>query len=132
MPTVRMPPGFTVLRLTVAALLGIHGTYRALHQGFVAGFGEFLASQGIPMASLLAGAITAWEILGAAWLASGWRTRPVATVFAAELALGVLLVHAGEGWFVVGGGRNGMEYSVLLIVCLLVVGWGRPDAERRG
>lgn len=33
--------------------------------------------------------------------------------------MGIVLVHAPEGWFVVGLGRNGMEYSVLLIVCLL-------------
>ena len=29
------------------------------------------------------------------------------------LALGLWMVHRPEGWFVVGGGRNGMEYSVL-------------------
>jgi putative oxidoreductase len=28
-----------------------------------------------------------------------------------------------HGWFVVGLGRNGMEYSVLLIVCLLAVAY---------
>jgi hypothetical protein len=26
----------------------------------------------------------------------------------------------------VGGGRNGMEYSVLLIACLLAVAWAAP------
>lgn len=34
---------------------------------------------------------------------------------------GILLVHAREGWFVVGGGRNGMEYSVLLISSLIAL-----------
>ena len=33
------------------------------------------------------------------------------------------MVHAKAGWFVVGAGRNGMEYSVLLIVCLLALAW---------
>ena len=28
------------------------------------------------------------------------------------------MVHMPAGWFVVGLGRNGMEYSALLIVCL--------------
>lgn len=36
--------------------------------------------------------------------------------------MGIVLVHASAGWFVVGVGRNGSEYSVLLIVCLLCVG----------
>ncbi|WP_158765204.1 hypothetical protein [Terricaulis silvestris] len=34
------------------------------------------------------------------------------------VALGAVLVHYPDGWFVVGAGRNGMEYSVLLLVCL--------------
>ena len=29
------------------------------------------------------------------------------------------MVHGPEGWFVVGGGRNGVEFSVLLICCLV-------------
>jgi hypothetical protein len=33
-----------------------------------------------------------------------------------------------KGWFVVGGGRNGMEYSVLLILCLVVIAL---DARRQ-
>jgi putative oxidoreductase len=28
-----------------------------------------------------------------------------------------------DGWFVVGGGRNGMEYSVVLIACLFAMHW---------
>lgn len=31
------------------------------------------------------------------------------------MLMGIVLVHYPEGWFVVGGGRNGMEYNVLLI-----------------
>jgi len=34
---------------------------------------------------------------------------------------GIALAHFPDGWFVVGGGRNGMEYSVLLILCLVVI-----------
>jgi len=30
-------------------------------------------------------------------------------------------VHFPDGWFMAGGGRNGMEYSVLLILCLVVI-----------
>ncbi|MES1160273.1 MAG: hypothetical protein ABUM51_05935, partial [Bacteroidota bacterium] len=39
------------------------------------------------------------------------------------LIFGIVLDHAHDGWFVVGGGRNGMEYSVTLIICLLAVLW---------
>ena len=47
--------------------------------------------------------------------------RPFALLFMAIYAMGIVLVHAPEGWFVVGAGRNGMEYSVLLIGSLTLV-----------
>jgi len=39
------------------------------------------------------------------------------------LALGAALVHYPWGWFVVGAGRNGMEYSVMLLIGLAAVAW---------
>ena len=36
-----------------------------------------------------------------------------------ELSMGIIMMHAGNGWFVVGGGTGGVEYSVLLIVSFL-------------
>ena len=39
------------------------------------------------------------------------------------IGLGMFLVHYPAGWFVVGAGRNGMEYSVLLLAGLIAVAW---------
>ena len=36
-------------------------------------------------------------------------------------AMGIIMVHFKEGWYVVGGGTNGIEYNVLLIACLLTI-----------
>ena len=33
--------------------------------------------------------------------------------------VGIFMVHIKEGWFVVGGGRNGVEFNFLLIFVLL-------------
>lgn len=121
----------TMLRIIVAGLMLIHGLHRALHSGHVAGFGDYLTAEGLPAGHLVATIITGWEILGGTWLAIGWKARIPALVFATELAIGMVMVHASEGWFVVGGGRNGVEYSVVLIAALLAVAWAspiRPDA----
>lgn len=115
------------LRIVVAALLFVHGVFRAATGG-VAGFGEFLAGNHIPFGLAVAWAITIAEILGTMALALGRYVRPLAIYFAAELAMGILLVHAREGWFVVGGGRNGMEYSVALIALLLAQAWATRGA----
>jgi len=37
------------------------------------------------------------------------------------LVMGIILVHFKEGWFVVGGGQNGVEYNFLLICVLLAI-----------
>ncbi len=37
------------------------------------------------------------------------------------LLAGIFTVHFKEGWFVVGGGRNGMEFSFVLIIMLLAI-----------
>lgn len=124
--TPRAQCALAAIRFLVAGILVIHGTYRALHEGFVSGFGAFLGEQGLPAGTAIATAITAWEILGGLTLALGRFVRPLALLFAAELTAGIALVHAREGWFVVGGGRNGMEFSALLIGCLIAIAWAPP------
>ena len=37
------------------------------------------------------------------------------------LTIGIFMIHLKEGWFVVGGGRNGVEFNFLLIMCLLSI-----------
>lgn len=33
--------------------------------------------------------------------------------------MGIIMVHGSNGWYVVGGGTDGVEYNVLLIFCFL-------------
>ncbi|MBX3565022.1 MAG: DoxX family protein [Sphingomonas sp.] len=114
--------GLTALRVAIACLLAIHGWYR-FTQGGVTPFGEWLTGQGVPFGPAVAAGVTGWEILATPLLAIGWRAPWLCMVFAAIYAAGLVMVHWPEGWFVVGGGRNGMEYSVLLLVCLSVIGF---------
>jgi putative oxidoreductase len=117
----RAYPGIPILRCTLAILLGIHGVTRILHGG-VHGFGDFLSNdQHIPFGHGLAWAITLFEIIGTLALLIGRWIVPVASLLIIELATGIAMVHFKEGWFVVGGGSNGMEYSVLLIMSLLTL-----------
>jgi putative oxidoreductase len=107
-------PGNTLLRVVLALLLMIHGLAR-IRNGGVAPFGEFFGSLGIPLGPGLAWAITIFELVGGAALAAGRFVTPISALFAVQLATGIALVHARHGWFVVGAGTNGVEYSVLLI-----------------
>ncbi len=125
MPSLLKPSqSLAALRVAICALVFIHGAWRAT-QGGVAPFGGWLVSQGIPFGELVALGITVFELIAAPLLAFGVLRPILATGFAAIYATGMIMVHLPFGWFVVGAGRNGMEYSALLIVCFLLVGWTR-------
>lgn len=110
------------IRVVLAVLMFIHGAAR-IPNGTVDDFGGFLGSQGFPLGFYVAWAITLFELIGSVLLAAGFYTWILALVFAAHLIAGIVLVHWKDGWFVVGSGRNGIEYSVLLITCFLAIAY---------
>lgn len=119
----RLDP-LVVLRVATAAVFFIHGAYR-LASGGSAPFGGWLGSIGFPAGIAWAWAVTLIEVVSAPILAAGRLVLPLTGYFAFQTALGMWLVHAPNGWFVVGAGRNGMEYGALLIVCLGCVALSR-------
>ena len=126
MDTNRAGTALAVIRVVVAVLIFLHGSARLAYGG-VEDFGGWLTSLGFPLGLVIAGAITAVEIVGTPILASGRLVRPLSLYYAAELLMGIVLVHRPEGWFVVGLGRNGMEYSVLLVSVFLTLAWDAGD-----
>ena len=46
------------------------------------------------------------------------------------LFLGIYLVHWQNGWYVVGGGANGIEFNVLLICCFLQLIFTESHSEK--
>lgn len=130
-PATRAAQGLEILRVTVAILILIHGVYR-LAAGLVVPFGTWLDSIGFPFGYGWAMAVTLYELVGPALMLTRRWTSLAALGHAAILTLGMILVHLPAGWFVVGGGRNGMEYSVILIVSLLTIAWAYWPERRRG
>jgi putative oxidoreductase len=126
----RAATAMEALRIIVALLILIHGAYR-LTMGLVAPFGTWLDSIGFPFGAGWAMAVTLYELVGPALILVRRWTSLAALGHAAILTLGAILVHLPAGWFVVGAGRNGVEYSVLLIAALLAIAWAwwpRPPA----
>lgn len=111
------------VRIATAVLILVHGVYRATGDGHVAGFGEWLETQGFPQGIAWAWAVTVYELIAPLLILARRFVTLACVGHIGILALGIWLVHRPDGWFVVGGGRNGMEYSVLLIVCLAAVAW---------
>jgi putative oxidoreductase len=112
--------GIVLLRVVVAVLLLVHGVMR-IRLGAVDDFGGFLSLNQIPLGNILAWTITVVEIAGGLILALGYWVVWLSSWFIIQLIAGIFLVHAKDGWFVVGAGRNGMEYSVMLIAALISI-----------
>ena len=110
------------LRIVVAILVFIHGIAR-IYLGIVDDFGEFLTLSSFPFGLYIAWGITIFEIVGSVLLALGYFVIPIAIIFSINLTCGIFLVHLKEGWFVVGAGRNGVEYSVLLITVFIALAY---------
>jgi putative oxidoreductase len=133
MPSDRNQTALIIIRVLLAAVMFIHGAAR-ISNGTVGGFGEFLTSQGFPLGFYLAWAITIFELVGSVLLAAGFYAWIIALIFAVQLAAGVYMIHSKEGWFVVGAGRNGMEFSFVLIASLLVIAYAtyrKPERSFR-
>lgn len=106
----------SIIRFAAAGNMLIHGIARIVNEG-VTPFDGFLSSLGFPTYS--AWIITLFEIGAALALMFNRWVIPLSILFIIQLLMGIILVHGREGWFVVGAGRNGIEYSVLLIICFL-------------
>lgn len=116
-------------RVVLSLLLIIHGVVR-LSVGGALHFGAYLEEEGIPAGNIIAYLLTFFEIVGGCLLALRVCTKWIVPVFLIEIILGLIMVHAKEGWFVVGYGRNGSEYSVLIIISLVLI-WFSEDVFKK-
>ena len=109
-----------VLRITLAAVFFMHGI-PSIFTGAVNNFGnQYLNTMGLaPIGLPLAWAIKLSHVACAILLILNRYIRLAAFVTIPILVAGIIMIHAAEGWFVVGGGRNGVEFNVLLISALV-------------
>ncbi|WP_143960309.1 DoxX family protein [Litoribacter populi] len=120
LPSFSQPKAVTVLRIVLGVIFISHGAAR-LYYGSVGDFGGFLNSQGLIVGDLIAWTVTIGEILSGSLLIYGLWVKYLSLFHALIIVAGIFLVHLPNGWFVVGHGQGGVEYSVLLLVSLLVV-----------
>ncbi len=126
----RLELSLSLLRIGVAVLIFIHGAFRAAHwDPYVTGFGEWLRSIGFPQGYYWAIAVTVYELIAPLFIVARRFVTLACLGHIVIIALGALLVHYPSGWFVVGAGRNGMEYSVLLLIGLVAVAWAHAPRK---
>lgn len=126
----RLDLSMSLLRIGLAVLIFIHGAFRASHwDPYVTGFGEWLGTQGFPEGFYWAAAVTIYELIAPIFIIARRFVTFACLGHIVIIALGAYLVHLPDGWFVVGAGRNGVEYSVLLLIGLAAVAWAHAPRK---
>lgn len=110
-----------LLRIGVSVLMMAHG-FQRLYYNTVNDFGDFLNAKGFVIGYALAWTITLFELAGGVLLALGKFTRWICLGWMLVITMGIILVHAQNGWFVVGPSTGGVEYSILLLLALIAIG----------
>jgi putative oxidoreductase len=111
-----------ILRLAVSIILFIHGVGGMFNNG-INDFGKFFLNEigfapfGVP----LAWAIKISHVVAVFCLVFQKHVKLACIITIFILIAGIITIHFKEGWFVVGGGRNGVEFNFLLICVLLAI-----------
>ncbi len=111
-----------LLRLATAIILIVHSVPGMFNNG-INDFGNLYLNQigFAPMGVAIAWAIKLSHVVCAFCLLFQKFIKPACLLTISILVAGIVLVHFKEGWFVVGGGRNGVEFNFLLIAVLLTI-----------
>ena len=123
--------GTLLLRLAVAFVLLTHSVVGIFNNG-INDFGNLYLNQigFAPFGVFLAWSIKLSHIVAAVLLVLNKYIKLAGFVTIFVLIMGIILVHFQEGWFVVGGGRNGAEYNFLLIIVLIAIMY--PNGFKKG
>lgn len=108
------------LRLALSVILLMHSVV-SIFSGDVNDFGlKYLNTIGFsPVGLYLAWMIKLMHLVSVPLLWIDRYIKPVAICNILVFGFGIYYVHWQNGWFVVGGGTNGIEFNILLICCFL-------------
>lgn len=111
-----------LLRLAVAVILFMHSVPGLFNNG-INDFGNLYLDQigFAPFGLFLAWSIKLSHMVAALCLLLDKYVKLTSFVTILVLLTGIVLIHFEEGWYVVGGGRNGVEFNFLLIFVLLAI-----------
>ncbi|MBB4807906.1 putative oxidoreductase [Chryseobacterium defluvii] len=115
-----------LLRYSLALILIMHSVPPII-TGSVNSFGkDYLDSMGFaPVGIYLAWAVKLTHLISVVFLVMNRYLKPLAFANIVIFITGIIMIHGAEGWYVVGGGKNGVEFNFLLIACFLSLAF--PD-----
>jgi len=122
--------GYAILRVSIAIILLSHSVF-GMFDGGINDFGNFYLNKVgfAPYGVAIAWIIKLSHIVCAVLFIMKRYIRLACFTTIFVLIMGIIMVHFKEGWFVVGGGRNGMEYNFVLICVLTAIMFLNADSN---
>jgi len=111
--------GLTILRVVLGVIFVAHGVPKLT--GGMEDTAAYFGSLGIPAPLVAAWFVALLETLGGLTLLLGFLVTPASLLLALHMLTGIVLVHAPNGFYVVGAGQGGVEFNLLLIASLLAL-----------
>ncbi len=119
-----------LVRWAVALIILMHPLHGYLHLDNIPRFGEYLSSLGFPFGGVLAWVVLLTQTVSSLLMLAGRLVVPACLAQMVVLLTGIVVFHYPLGWYVVGPGAGGMEFSVLMVSCLLAVAWAHWPRRR--
>lgn len=112
-----------LLRLGVAVIFLSHSLHGIFTNNDVNDFGNlFLNKIGFaPFGVYIAWGVVMSQVVTSFLFIANKFVKISSVINIVILIFGIITVHFEEGWYVVGAGRNGMEFSFILIVVLFTI-----------
>lgn len=107
-----------LLRIALSVIMVMHGVTSFIDMSVI-GFGKgYLAQVGFGVFGLpLAFAVKLIHVFSIYALLANRFIKFISIANIIIFIAGIIMIHGKEGWYVVGGGSNGVEYNFLLIFC---------------
>lgn len=111
-----------ILRVALSVMLIMHSV-PGMFDGGVNDFGNFYLNEVgfAPFGLFIAWSIKLSHLAAAILLLMNKFVKWASIITIFVLVIGIYMIHFKEGWYVVGGGRNGVEFNFLLICAFLTV-----------
>lgn len=127
-PFISLAQALVILRLAVALFFFAHAAVRVIDDT-IPQFSAYLSNKGWPFSTAIVWSITLFELIGSVLLVLNWRVKYIVPGFLFIVTMGIAIIHINFGWFVGEHGTGGSEYSVSLLVSLLVLAAADNRAE---
>ena len=124
--------GLAILRVPLGMIFLAHGWPKLF--GGIELTTSVVMSVEVPLPMLFAWTLALLETLGGILLVVGYLVKPAALLLIPHILTGIFLVHLPNGFYVIGPGREGIEFSLMLMAglfALLFVGAGSGTLQGR-